>query len=388
MKKKYLLLLVLFVMLLANQSAKAQTTDDVLNLLLNKNLIQQEEADSIRAEFAIKQQDAKEKQKLFGINAKRPSSISGYIQTRFQSFQQAGKADAMDIRRARLDFRGTLNAFWDYRLQVDMAGVPKALDAIGTFKPYDFFKIQAGQFKIPLSMENNTPSNSMDVIERAQVVETLVARNGDVNGNFNGRDIGVMGFGSLLKKDDRFLIDYYIGGFQGEGINVLDSNEAKDLGARIILHPIKGLDIGAGYYNGYDKTGTFTPVAKNNVRTRIGGEFSYVYKIISVKGEYIYGEDGDYIKGKNGYSYIHTRREGWYAQLAAFVFQKKLQLVGRWDAYDSDIHKGGNATLNILGGVNYYFNDWAKLQVNYTSRNESGTIVNNDIIGAQLQIGF
>ncbi len=370
---------------------KAQTNEDVLNLLINKNIIKQEDADLLRAEAALKAQDAKEKQKSFAINARRAINISGYIQSRFQSLQEAGRPDAMDIRRARLNFRGNVTPTWEYRLQVDMAGTPKVLDAIATFKPYDFFKIQAGEFKVPLSMENNTPSDLMDVIERAQVVEALVARNKDVLGNNNGRDIGVMAFGSLLKIKDHAIIDYYLGGFQGAGINVSDNNEAKDFGARLILHPIKGLDIGAAYYDGFSKIGTIPVgfiVARDNIRTRIAGELSYVYKFISVKGEYIHGEDGDYVKGKTEYSYIHTKREGWYAQIAAYVIPKKIQVVGRWDSYDPDIHKPANATLNILGGVNYYFNDWAKLQVNYTSRNESGKTINNDIIGVQLQVGF
>jgi len=43
--------------------ASAQTSDDVLNLLIQKGLVKQNDADSIRADYALKQQEAKEKQK-------------------------------------------------------------------------------------------------------------------------------------------------------------------------------------------------------------------------------------------------------------------------------------------------------------------------------------
>lgn len=384
MKKRHS---ILFLLLIAGSTVvKSQTNDDVLNLLINRSIITQDDADSLRAETAIKAQDQKDKQKLVALHVKRSIGLSGYLQTRFQSLQEAGKPDALDIRRARLDFRGNVTPTWEYRLQVDFAGAPKLLDAIATFKPYDVFKVQAGQFKIPLSMENNTPSNIMDLIERSQVVEALVARNRDSIGNQNGRDIGVMAFGSLLSLPDRQMIDYYLGVFQGVGINATDNNEAKDLGARLTFHPIAGLDLGGAYYDGFSKIGTATK--KDNIRKRIAGELSYVYKIISIKGEYIRGKDGDFIKLNNDYTYVHYQREGWYAQLAAYVYKRKIQLVGRWDAYDPDIKKPGNATLNLLGGVNYYFNDWAKLQVNYTSRNESGKTINNDIISTQFQISF
>ena len=46
-----------FIFLLISISNFAQTTNDVLNLLIKNKTITQEEADSVRAEAAIKQQD-------------------------------------------------------------------------------------------------------------------------------------------------------------------------------------------------------------------------------------------------------------------------------------------------------------------------------------------
>jgi phosphate-selective porin OprO/OprP len=367
-------LLLTAMLLLCITSLRAQTTDDILNLMINKKLVSQEDADSIRAEAAIKAQDAKEKQKTFGILARRAINISGYTQVRFQSQQEAGKVDYADIRRARLDFRGNIAPTWEYDVQFDLAVSPKLIDGYAAYKPFDILKLQAGQFKVPFSLENVTGDNTLETIDRSQVVEALVARGKDVIGNHNGRDQGIQASGSLLKIHDRFIVDYFVGGFNGNGINNTDNNESKDAVARLVLHPVKGLDVGGSWYNGYDKFGT--PAAVNQIRTRIGGELVYIYKFASIRGEYIKGEDGI------------LKREGYYAQASAYIYKRKLQLVGKYDFYDPNTEKDNDASKYYVGGINYYFNDFAKIQVNASVREEEIKNFNNDLINVQLQIGF
>ena len=252
-----------------------------------------------------------------------------------------------------------------------MASSPKIIDAYSVFKPFDYLKIQAGQFKIPFSLENLTTSSNLETIERAQVVEALVARGKDVIGNNNGRDIGIQIFGSTLKIHNGYLVDYFAGVFNGAGINTIETNEIKDFVGRLLLHPLSGLCIGGSCYIGYDKIGT-----SNQVRNRYGCELSYDYKIISIKGEYITGQDGN------------IKRSGYYAQASCFVLPKKVQLVTRYDVFDNDVKTEKDLTTNVLSGLNFFFNDWAKIQVNCTLRYEEGTTINNDIIGAQLQVSF
>jgi phosphate-selective porin OprO/OprP len=374
MKKQSLICIVTAALMFLISETKAQSTDDVLNLLINKNIIQQADADSIRAEFAIKQQDTKEKQILFGINARRLIQISGYTQVRFQSFREAGKPDYLDIRRGRLDFRGQISPIWDYRLQVDFATVPKLLDATITFKPYDCLKVQAGQFKLPFSLDNLTQSNLLEFIDRSQVTEALVARAKDVLGNNNGRDMGLQVFGSVIKTRDKFLVDYFIGAFNGQGINTPDLNESKDIVGRLVFHPINGLDVGGSTYIGYDKIGSTE--SKNQVRNRYGGEFCYTWKNLSIRGEYIEGQDAA------------IKKNGYYAQATYFILPKKFQVLVKYDTLDPDKNKDKNISTYYVGGLNYYFNDWAKLMVNYSYRTEQGTKINNDLISVQTQISF
>jgi phosphate-selective porin OprO and OprP len=357
-----------------NGSAQ-QTTEDLINLLIQKQIISQTDADSVRAENAIKQQNDKEKQTKFQLFGGKPITLSGYTQVRFLSQQEAFKPDGLDIRRARLDFKSVINEHWDSRLQVDFTGTPKILDATISYKHRDWFKFTAGQFYIPFSLENTTADNKLEFIDRSQVVNALAARDKDVIGNQNGRDLGIQLSGSVIKIKDQFLIDYYLGGFNGAGINTVDNNESKDFSGRIVFHPFKNFDFGGSYYSGFDKWGT--PL-KDQVRTRYGTEFSYTYAFANIKGEYIQGQDGQ------------VQKKGYYTQFTTFVYKKNIQLVARYDIYDTNIasERKGDITTNYVFGVNFYFNNWSKLQINYTDRVEEGKEINNDMISAQLQISF
>lgn len=369
---------------LLNVGAHAQQlneVDELLNLLVDKGVITIEDAAAFRGELAIKKQDEKEAQKEFTFKAGKPIKISGYTQLRFQHFDEDGKIDGFDIRRARLDIKGDITEKWDYRLQVDAAGASvKVLDAaIGyKIKPDTNLKLTAGQFKIPFSLENLTSSPKLETINRSQVVEALAARGKDVIGNHNGRDIGLQISGSFLPKEDSFLLDYALGVFNGSGINASDTNNRKDIAARVLYHAPKGLELGLSFYNG---SGVFGKPSKSQNRDRFGLEAAYTFalpsaKTLSVKGEYISGKDGN------------TSRNGWYLQTGYFFKPKRLQGVLKYDAYDPDTNKNNDETTVLTLGANWTYNKWAFLQVNYESKSEKGKEIPNDTILGQLTLQF
>lgn len=382
------------------RNASAQTADDLLNLLTKKGTISQGEADSIRSNYATRQRDDNTRLDSFPLSIGRLLRLSGYTQVRYQNYEQAGKYNEFDIRRARLDFQGEFSPKWGYRLLIDFVGAtgaagtaptggalvsPTLLDAFIAYKPLDFLKITAGQFVIPFSLENLTQDRSLETIDRSQVVSALVARKGDASnglvdsiGNQNGRDIGIQLSGSLIRIENRYFADYYIALLNGAGINTLDNNQSKDIDARLVLHPFKILDIGTSYYNGFDKF-TSSPTRSQN-RIRWGAEAALNYNLLSLKGEYIKGEDG------TNNPIIH---EGWYVQGSYFLWAKHLQGVFRYDVYDPNTIKGKTdlTSTYYVYGLNYFFNVWTKLQVNY-SRRTGNQNIQNDVFSAQLQLSF
>lgn len=379
MRKTFLLVLIWGGLLI---ESKAQSTDDVLNLLIQRNVVSQKDADSIRAEAGIAAQANLAKIKSFPLNAGKKITLAGYTQVRYQALEEAGKIDGFDIRRARLDVKGAISPYWSYRVQFDLAGTPKLIDAYTELKINDFFNFTIGQAKIPFSLENLTSSNKLELIDRSQAVEALTARGKDVIGNHNGRDIGIQLGGTVLKLKDRPLVDYRLGVYNGTGINTADTNEKKDFAARLITHPITGLDISAGLYNGTRyiaevKTGSVvTTPAKNVDRDRLGLDLNYDWNNLAIRAEYIHGKDDA------------TKREGYYVQGGYYFLQKKLQLLAKYDFYDADKAKANDASTWVVLGANLNFNANTRLQVNYTLKQEEGTSIDNNYASLQFQIGF
>jgi phosphate-selective porin OprO/OprP len=389
-------------------TAHAQTADDILNILTKKGTLTQQEADSIRRESATRQRQNEAIADSFPLRLGRSLNLSGYSQVVYQNFEHpvAGKiTDGFSIKRARLDFQGHFSSQFDYRLLVDFVGQsgangtaptggqqisPFLVEANITYKPFTWLNVKAGQMIVEFSQESVTQDRNLDLIERSQVVNALVARKGDAAnglvdsvGNQNGRDIGIQLNGSLLRTQDRYLLDYYIQLLDGAGINTLDNNQSKDLDARLVLHPLRVLSLGGSYYDGFDRF-TGTP-AKDQLRTRWGLEADLELNNLAVKSEYIHGQDGTTnLKTGTG----ATFHQGWYGQVGYFILPRHLQGVFRYDWYDPNTAKSQVNSTYYDFGLNYFFNVWTKVQVYYSLRNQQGPTINNNMFEAQLQLAF
>jgi len=368
--KSILVLSVFLLPLIVN----AQTNDELLNLLLKKKLVTQQEADSLRADLAIKEQQNKNTQKAFPLVLGRALNLTGLFQERYQSFQGNSGIDGFDTRRARLDFKGAITDHWDYELYVEFAGTPALLDGYTTYKFANYLKISAGQFKIPFSVESLTADSQLELIDRSQVEEALTARAKDVLGNQNGRDIGAQINGNFLKLNGNYLFEYTFGVFNGNGVNRADNNQDKDVAGRFTAHPIPDLSISYDFYHGRDIYGTITTT---QLRNRQGFDARYVYNRLSITAEYDKGTDAT------------INRDGWYAQAAWFLIPGKLQLVGKYDTYEPNKIIDTDRSNWYIGGINYFFNPWTKLYLDYTyKREETPAQVRNNLLAAEIQVIF
>lgn len=372
---RYAFLIILF-LVLAMESF-SQSANDILNLLISNNAVSQFQADSLRAEAAIAQQETEAKRKTFPAGASRLIQLSGFTQLRYLAMEERDAISGFDIRRARIDIKGSLTPFFAYRLQTDFANKPKLLDGYGEIRLSDYFIITAGQFKIPFSMENLASSSKLEMIDRSQVVEALVARGKDKIGNQNGRDIGIQVGGGFLKKDGVPVIEYRLSLFNGSGINILDTiGNSKDIAARMVFSPVKGLAFGGGYYGGFGKSIQPDEEGIRQGRSRIGIEASYVRTRFSLRGEYIHGRD------------YATKREGWYMQAGYFLIPQKFQLLAKYDFFDTNTSAADNTSISYVFGGNYNFNTWSRIQMFHTIRAEQVESVINNYLAIQFQIGF
>jgi hypothetical protein len=377
----------------------AQTNNDVLNLLTRKGTITQAEADSLRKAYKDEQQKADNKSDSFPLRLARNLDLSGYTQVNYLNYQQGGKINGFQIKRARLDFQGHFSSKFDYRLLIDFVGnsgangsaptggalvSPLLLDAYITYKPFTWLNVKAGQQLVQFSLENLTQDRNLELVERSQVVNALVARKGDSGnglvdsiGNQNGRDLGIQVNGSLFPIGDRHLVDYYFQLLDGAGIDVTDNNLSKDVDARLVFHPIKSLSIGGNYYNGYDRFTSST--TKDQGRIRWGADAVLDLNPLTLRGEWIRGQEG--FKAP-------TLHDGWYAQAGYFLIKRTLQAVVRYDRYDANVDKANDVTTYYDFGLNYFFNVWTKVQLYYSARAEQNAHVANNMFEAQFQLAF
>lgn len=370
---RFLLIAGLLLLFGRSSFAAESDVDRLLNLLVKKGVLTAEDAAGFRADLVVKKQEEKEQQKEFTVVSTKPIKVSGYTQFRYRDDQTPKTANGFDIRRARLTVSGDITDRFDYRTQIELSGKsPFLLDATLGYKVNPYLKLTAGQFTVPFSLENVTSNLKLETINRSQVVEALVARSKDVIGNHNGQDIGVQAGGSWTRKD-RVLLDYAFGIFNGAGINTSDNNEEKDFAGRVVFHPVKGLDVGASYYDGAGNYGTPN---KDQNRDRAGLELAYAYENLSLKGEYIVGNDGK------------TDKNGWYLQAGYFFIPKKLQGVVKYDTFNPDADKSKDETNVTTLGLNWAFNKWSFLQVSYELKDEAGTKVNNNVLTGQMTLLF
>jgi hypothetical protein len=213
----------------------------------------------------------------------------------------------------------------------------------------DFADVSIGQFKIPVSLEGMGSATKLYFPERSLVSR----RYGD------RRDIGI----KIEKKFDHF--SYFLGAYNGEGQNNLDSNDQKDLALRLEVYPIKEFTLAAA---GYVSVGDRDLV---NTKDRIEADIKFEKYGFLLQGEYIRAWD------VIGTAASHRRigGHGFYA-LAGYTFFDTLQPVVRIGAVDPEIGADERGSIDVKAvaptdemvayelGVNYYLKQHdAKLQL-------------------------
>ncbi len=303
---------------------------------------------------------------LESMVAKLPK-VSGFLNLRYQYEQDN---NSFDIRRARLDFRGNPVKWFDYRLQVDFASSPKIIDAYVRLKFSPMFNIQAGQFKLAFSLENPYGPLTLETMENSQVISYLSGINDLAGSKGAGRDLGVAVYGGFFQQDGYNIIDYVVGLYNGNGINVKDNNKHKDITGRLEIHPIAPVTLSASYYNG--KIGTDGDL---RARTRYGFGARYDDGTILLRGEYL--------KGKTD----QLDSDGFYV-VAGYKLAGKFQPLLKYDFMRKDLANENSRQINYLVGFDYWPHKMFRLQVNYTYRTFIEKENNNGLLGIMLTARF
>ncbi len=160
--------------------------------------------------------------------------------------------DTFLIRRLRPSFEGTLGTKYAFRLMPDFApSTFNLLDAYATYTHSPAFNLLVGKTKTPFDLERLVSQTDLLFIERAY--PTSLGPN---------RDLGVQVFGDLSEGRLSYQLALQNGVPDG-GTSIVDTDDAKEIAARIFTQPFKGdgsalegLGLGIAVTTGEQNVGT------------------------------------------------------------------------------------------------------------------------------------
>ena len=301
----------------------------------------------------------------------RMPKISGFVQGLYQgNFDDDFKLkdNTFRMRRVRLSVDGTLVKGLTYKVQADFLNSPVLVDAYLKYKVCDEFAIQAGQFKTPFSIESPINPVNLEIFDYGENVQKLGGYSDVCGVGKLGRDIGVMATGSLfpveLQNGEKIgLVDYSIGVFNGNGVNVVDNNNHKDIVGRLDFHPwVKALTLSGSYYYG----NYYKDEENNGIRNRWTAGAQYNDGKLVLRGEYISGKTG-HAQTVIPEDFGYFNSNGYYA-VAGYNFkfgkeghEQKLMPVLRYEHFTADDAVTNGGTNWYTAGINY----WPLKSVNF-----------------------
>ena len=299
------------------------------------------------------------------------------------------------MRRARLGVMGKIPYDFSYYALAEFSpfiskagegGFAYMLDFFVTYDRFGpYFKVSLGQFKSPFGLELTTPCFALHTIYRSTVVATLAQPFRDIGLMFSGGTGDVQIFG--LKNPG--LIKYTLAITNGTGLNKLDNNLSKDITARLVLAPWEFVSVGGSYRTGKqlfeedkDDDGQID-ISETVDRDRWGVDVQFDFFNFLVQGEYIHGYSGGYVPkdgGCGGTVWVpgDAKSDGYWAMILYNIEAWNLQPVLKYETYDPDMSKPDTDPDNyrrstITFGLNYFPNDWTRVQINYRYNTESSS---------------
>ena len=225
----------------------------------------------------------------------------GYLNAQYTFYKGGGAPpDTFAITRARFGMQGNYGKQLDYSFLFETASTLTIRDAYMDFKPWSAFKIMAGQYKVPFSMEVGTGDTAVEFYNRS-IIQVLYP---DAGGGFRAPGIDVhgdLGHGRA---------EYWVGLFNGQGLLTTGTTNEPEIVGRLRFTPWKnsssngpkGLSFGGSVehsrskglanelsFSGVLSDGTYTFFPQFRINggvERYNGFFSWLKGPLGIRGEY------------------------------------------------------------------------------------------------------
>lgn len=272
--------------------------------------------------------------------------------------------DRFRLRRVRLGAAGRFLEEFDFKVEGEYVGASTTLtDAFINWNHFTWANVKAGQFKSPFGYEFLAADPKLYTIERTLGTDRLTLN----------RQIGVQLAGDFFEKQ----LSYAAGVFNGSGLNTTTNDNGKFLYmGRLSGVPWQGkllgqaakVSIGADGFTSKDTALTMasdfglTGNAFTGQRKGLGADLQFSLGGFDLWTEYlrVTFKPTDLKPTSNFYA------DAWYVQGTYFVLTKVLQAALKYDEFDPNDKKVGDAVGTYTFGVNYFLKgDDIKLQCNY-----------------------
>ena len=339
--------------------------------------------------------------------------LSGYGIVQYQSSSKVNdKSNSFNLRLARVSLDGRIldDFYWKAQIQfngntTDLGNSPRVVDLFAEWQKYGYFKIKAGQFKRPFSFENPMHPVDQGFMSYSQITSSIAGFNDRAGAHAsNGRDIGVQLQGDFLPNaNGRNLLHYQVGVFNGQGINVKDVDQRKDIIGGVWVMPVAGMRIGAfGWTGSYARKrtvdtdhGKVTEILSLPQR-RYALSAEYVTNDWTFRSEYIHStgeafktryQDADDAKdctlSSNG-----DKADGFYALAIAPIVKKKIHAKARYDLYRPN-GEWNKANTQYEIGVDYMFHKNFQINAEYALVNNRALEKHNySVVDVELCFRF
>lgn len=282
------------------------------------------------------------------------------------------------FNRARFGVMGNIPYDFSYYFIVEYApaagfGVCDAYVSYDRYKPY--MSASMGQFKAPFGAENLQGCHKLYTIDRSMVTNNIGAPI---------RDMGLMisgGTGDKIKIGEGVtnVLGYQLALLNGEGRDLISNDvklsslpdNLKTFVGRLTFTPSKYVTFGGSYKQG-KHTPTLETATEDDVRTRYGFDVHVNYKNFILAGEYIYGKDQGSVSKTEGDGCGATivtvpgtdEKEGYYLT-ALYKTKWNIEPVVKYEVLDASLTTEKDKVMRWTTGINYHFNEWTRLQINY-----------------------
>jgi phosphate-selective porin OprO and OprP len=188
-----------------------------------------------------------------------------------------GDASGFDVARRRVGVEGRIAGVVDFQIEAELGDDDPWRDVYADYRQFPHAQVQAGKFKLPFSLDENTSSTNLDFVYRSRAATQLAP----------GRDRGAMVHGRVLKS----VLRYELGLFDHDGKNARTSNPERVFGGttvagRVTVQPfrarkteLRDLQFGVAF------TGSEVPAGFASLRGRTALDASFFPSDVWVQGQ-------------------------------------------------------------------------------------------------------